>query len=98
MDYERCAALHNCLVDYRLAAAEDSLDLDLDDPAANRDNTFMSTHSTAIPDIFPRLHPSVVAFLAAARMPTRRLPRPGLRQRLGRHLRQRPRRPVFGAR
>ncbi|KAI6085865.1 hypothetical protein F4821DRAFT_270351 [Hypoxylon rubiginosum] len=60
MDHARCAALHNYLVDYRLAA--EGLNL-----AANRD-TFMSRHGAATSAILPRLHPSLAAFLAAARI------------------------------
>lgn len=61
MDHARCAALHNYLVDYRMAA--EGLP-----PAANHD-TFMSTLGAAASAILPRLHPSLAAFLAAARTP-----------------------------
>ncbi|KAK2007839.1 hypothetical protein LZ32DRAFT_610003 [Colletotrichum eremochloae] len=64
MDHTRCAALHNYLVDYRLAVEDDL------DPAVNREDTFMSTHGAAASGIISRLHPSVAAFLAAARTPT----------------------------
>lgn len=61
MDHVRCAALHNYLVDYRLAAEGLA-------PADNGD-TFMSTLGVAASAILPKLHPSVAAFLAAARAP-----------------------------
>ncbi|KAK1953670.1 hypothetical protein LY78DRAFT_664315 [Colletotrichum sublineola] len=64
MDHTRCAALHNYLVDYRLAVEDDL------DPAVNREDTFISTHGAAASGIISRLHPSVAAFLAAARTPT----------------------------
>lgn len=61
MDYARCAALHNYLVDYRMAAEGLA-------PTANHD-TFMSAPGTTASAIIPRLHPSLAAFLAAARVP-----------------------------
>ncbi|KAH6845737.1 hypothetical protein B0I37DRAFT_191526 [Chaetomium sp. MPI-CAGE-AT-0009] len=64
MDHVRCAALHNYLVDYCLAA--DGL---LDPAAEGSRATYFSTHGDAAEAISPRLHPSVAAFLAAARTP-----------------------------
>lgn len=62
MDYARCAALHNYLVDYYLAA-DGRLGVATEGSRA----TYFSTHGDAAEAIRPRLHPSVAAFLMAAR-------------------------------
>jgi len=68
MDYARCAALHNYLVDYCLAAESDSRP-DLAQAAETESSraTYFSTHGEAAEAVRPRLHHSVAAFLAAAR-------------------------------
>ncbi|KAL2142882.1 hypothetical protein VTI28DRAFT_650 [Corynascus sepedonium] len=62
MDYARCAALHNYLVDFCLAA-----DGRLDPAAEGSRATYFSTHGDAAEAVRPRLHASLAAFLAAAR-------------------------------
>lgn len=64
MDHARCAALHNYLADYCLA-----VDGQLDPAAEGSRATYFSTHGDAAEAVRPRLHPSVSAFLAAARTP-----------------------------
>ncbi|GKT43583.1 uncharacterized protein ColSpa_03764 [Colletotrichum spaethianum] len=64
MDHARCAALHNYLVEYCRAA-----DGRLDPAAEGSCTTYFSTHGDAAEAVRPRLHPSVAAFLAAARTP-----------------------------
>ncbi|KAL8366347.1 hypothetical protein RB595_004899 [Gaeumannomyces hyphopodioides] len=64
MDHARCAALHNYLVDYCLAA-DGRPDAAVEASRA----TYFSTHGDAAEALCPRLHPSVAAFLAAARTP-----------------------------
>ncbi|KAL8398683.1 hypothetical protein RB596_006006 [Gaeumannomyces avenae] len=70
MDHARCAALHNYLVDYRLQAAPDD-----GQPNGAADEggraTYFSTWGEAAEAVRPRLHPSLAAFFAAARMPRR---------------------------
>jgi hypothetical protein len=58
MDHARCAALHNYLVDYRMAAEGLA-------PVASSD-TLISTLGEAAPAVLPKLHPSLAAFFAAA--------------------------------
>ncbi|KAK8850776.1 hypothetical protein PGQ11_013255 [Apiospora arundinis] len=67
MDHARCAALHNYLVDLCLAANADGQV----DPTATegRRDTYFSTHGDAAGAVRSRLHPSLAAFLAAARTP-----------------------------
>ncbi|KAK7936656.1 uncharacterized protein PG986_015094 [Apiospora aurea] len=67
MDYARCNALHNYLVESCLAADADGWF----DPAAaeGRNATYFSTHGDAAEAVRPRLHPSLAAFLDAARTP-----------------------------
>ncbi|KAL2192556.1 hypothetical protein P885DRAFT_72901 [Corynascus similis CBS 632.67] len=62
MDYARCVALHNYLVDFCLAA-----DGRLDPAAEGSRATYFSTHGDAAEAVRPRLHASLAAFLAAAR-------------------------------
>ncbi|KAJ4306802.1 hypothetical protein N0V88_000169 [Collariella sp. IMI 366227] len=64
MDHVRCVALHNYLVDYCLAA--DGL---LNTATEGSRATYFSTHGEAAEAVRPRLHPSLTAFLAAARTP-----------------------------
>jgi hypothetical protein len=64
MDHARCAALHNYLVDHCLVA-----DGRLDPAAEDSRATYFSAHGDAAEAARPRLHPSVAAFLAAARTP-----------------------------
>lgn len=65
MDYKRCAALHNYLVDYCLAA---DCRPDLAQAAESSRDIYLSTHGETAEAVRPRLHPSVAAFLAAARI------------------------------
>ncbi|KAK4247271.1 hypothetical protein C7999DRAFT_41421 [Corynascus novoguineensis] len=62
MDYARCAALHNYIVDLGLAA-----DGRLGPAAEGSRATYFSTHGDAAEAVRPRLHASLAAFLAAAR-------------------------------
>jgi hypothetical protein len=66
MDYERCAALHNYLLDYSLTVKGYDPEVDSD--------TFMNFHGAAAEALVPRLHPSVAAFFAAARRDIRSRP------------------------
>ncbi|OTA91100.1 hypothetical protein M434DRAFT_356439 [Hypoxylon sp. CO27-5] len=63
MDYERCAALHNYLVQYAWVSEGH--------PPASlpSNNTFFTAHGAAAEDLRSRLHPSLAAFLATAMMP-----------------------------
>lgn len=63
MDFERCAALHNYLVDYCLAT-EGRLGLDTEGSRA----TYWSEYGTAAEALRPRLHHSMAAFLERAYM------------------------------
>ncbi|KAG7286973.1 hypothetical protein NEMBOFW57_006473 [Staphylotrichum longicolle] len=67
MDYTRCAALHNYLVDYCLAA-DCRPDLAQAAESSRATLTDLSTHGETAEAVRPRLHPSVAAFLAAARI------------------------------
>ena len=71
MDYERCAALHNYLVQYAwiaegrpLAALHDS------------NTTFFTAHGAAAEVLRPQMHPSLAAFLDAAMLPPTDTPEP----------------------
>ncbi|KAG9256372.1 uncharacterized protein F5Z01DRAFT_506955 [Emericellopsis atlantica] len=61
MDYERCAALHNYLLDYCLA-----IEGRLDQVTEGSRATYWSEHGAAAEALRPRLHHSVVAFLERA--------------------------------
>lgn len=61
MDHARCAALHNYLVEYRMAAEGLT--------SVPTSDTLISTLGDAASAILPRLHPSLAAFFAAARTP-----------------------------
>ncbi|KAI1505506.1 hypothetical protein F5X99DRAFT_368249 [Biscogniauxia marginata] len=70
MDYARCAALHNYLVHYtRVSEGRTPASL-------HGNNTFFTTHGAAAEALRPRLHPSLVAFLAAAILPPADDPEP----------------------
>ncbi|KAK8102997.1 hypothetical protein PG984_016143 [Apiospora sp. TS-2023a] len=68
MDHARCAALHNYLMDLCLAADADG-PIDAAAAAQGRGATYFSTHGDAAEAVRSRLHPSLAAFLAAARHP-----------------------------
>ncbi|KAK7972666.1 hypothetical protein PG988_006800 [Apiospora saccharicola] len=68
MDHTRCAALHNYLVDLCLAADADG-QIDAAAAGQGRGATYFSTHGDAAEAVRSRLHPSLAAFLAAARHP-----------------------------
>ncbi|KAI2465294.1 hypothetical protein F4781DRAFT_35967 [Annulohypoxylon bovei var. microspora] len=63
MDYARCAALHNYLVQYAWVSEGRA-------PASLYSNsTFFTTHGAAAEALRPRLHSSMAAFFAAAILP-----------------------------
>jgi hypothetical protein len=64
MDHARCAALHNYLIDYCLAA-----DGRLNEAGEGRQANYFSAFGDAAEAVRQRLHPSVADFLTAARTP-----------------------------